>query len=376
MRVILTGGGTAGHINSALAVFEQVKKYKDDDVIVYIGKAGGMEEDLVKRAGIRFRGIQVSGLSRNFSLASLKKNHRAIREYIKTIRESKNILKVFAPDIIFATGGYVSAPVIREALSLKIKVVMHEQNEKPGLTTKLFGNRVDALLLPSNNCKNKFKSRNNRILRVVGNPVNSEFGAYSKQEAREKLGWKQDEFCIVSYGGSLGAERINGAIADLLLNYKELNNIKLIHATGAQNYNKFIEYLKSHNFDFKKHDNVIIQEYIYNMPCVINAADLVISRAGAISIAELEAAGKPAIFIPSPNVTGNHQFFNAQVLVKNGAGVMLDDRTLNGSILMETINKLLNSPEILKRMAERIKLMHIKDSAELIYNILKEVTNK
>lgn len=376
MRVVLTGGGTAGHINSALAVFEQIKKHKDDDVVVYIGRAGGMEEDLVKRAGVRFRGIQVSGLSRDFSLASLKKNHKAIKEYIKTIRESKNILKVFAPDVVFATGGYVSAPVVREALSLKIKVVMHEQNEKPGLTTKLFGNRVNALLLPSNICKSKFKRKVNRILRVVGNPVNSEFGAYSKQEAREKLGWTQDEFCIVSYGGSLGAERINRAVADLLLSYKEMNKIRLIHATGAKNYNRFIEYLKSHNFDFEKHNNIIIQEYIYNMPCVINAADIVISRAGAISIAELQAAGKPAIFIPSPNVTGNHQFFNAQVLVENGAGIMLDDRTLNGNVLVKTIDELLNSPETLAKMAEKIKLMHIKDSAELIYSILREVANK
>ncbi|MBQ3067627.1 MAG: UDP-N-acetylglucosamine--N-acetylmuramyl-(pentapeptide) pyrophosphoryl-undecaprenol N-acetylglucosamine transferase [Oscillospiraceae bacterium] len=376
MRVVLTGGGTAGHINSALAVFDQIKKHKDDDVVVYIGRAGGMEEDLVKRAGVRFRGIQVSGLSRDFSLASLKKNYKAIQKYIKTIHESKNILKVFAPDIVFATGGYVSAPVIREALSLKIKVVMHEQNEKPGLTTKLFGNRVDALLLPSNNCKSKFKKKTHRILRVVGNPVNSEFGAYSKQEAREELGWAQNEFCIVSYGGSLGAERINRAVADLLLNYKELGNIRLIHATGAKNYNRFIEYLKSHSFDFEKHDNVVIQEYIYNMPRVINAADLVISRAGAISIAELQAAGKPAIFIPSPNVTGNHQFFNAQVLVKNGAGIMLDDKTLDGNILMKTINKLLSNEETLIKMAERIKLMHIKDSAELIYSILREVANK
>ena len=161
-----------------------------------------------------------------------------------------------------------------------------------------------------------------------------------------------------------------------MLNYKELGNIRLIHATGAKNYNRFIEYLKSHSFDFEKHDNVVIQEYIYNMPRVINAADLVISRAGAISIAELQAAGKPAIFIPSPNVTGNHQFFNAQVLVKNGAGIMLDDKTLDGNILMKTINKLLSNEETLIKMAERIKLMHIKDSAELIYSILREVANK
>ncbi|GHU86054.1 UDP-N-acetylglucosamine--N-acetylmuramyl-(pentapeptide) pyrophosphoryl-undecaprenol N-acetylglucosamine transferase 1 [Clostridia bacterium] len=375
---MLTGGGTAGHVGPLIAVLQELKKKHRDLEVLLIGKNESVEERMANEEGISFEGLNVSGFSRTFDLNGIRRNLGAVLNYFRSVKVAKRLLQKFGADLVFATGGYVCAPVLRAAYRLKIKTVMHEQNNSPGLTTRLLKNKVDVLLLVAEDSKKHFKKgkgvKGVGKIAVVGNPVRSEFSEWKPKDAKRALNLFETGFLVVSFGGSLGAKRLNEAVADVFLNFEDLKDVgelNWIHATGEAGYDEFISLLKSKNFDFKLHKNIEIRRYISDMALLIGAADLVVARAGAMTISELQVAGKACILIPSPNVTNNHQFFNADVLFKRGAAVMLEERDLVQGRLVREIKALILDKDRLKDLGGKMAKLAILDSADRICEIIE-----
>ncbi|GHV30858.1 UDP-N-acetylglucosamine--N-acetylmuramyl-(pentapeptide) pyrophosphoryl-undecaprenol N-acetylglucosamine transferase 1 [Clostridia bacterium] len=378
IKIVLTGGGTAGHVSPLIAVLQELKKKHKDLEVLFVGKQDSVEERMASEAGINFEGVNVSGLSRTFDLSGIRRNIKAIPDYFRAVKVTKNLLQKFGADLVFATGGYVCAPVLRAAYRLKIKTIMHEQNEAPGLTTRLFKNKVDVLLLATEDSKKHFKKgRGVKRIEVVGNPVRSEFKEWKSKDAKRALNLFENGFLVVSFGGSLGAKKLNEEVADVFLNIEDLGEFNWIHATGEAGYDEFISLLESKNFDLRLHKNIEVRRYISDMALLIGAADLVIARAGAMTISELQVAGKACVLIPSPNVTNNHQFFNADVLFKKGAAVMLEEKDLVQGRLVSEIKALVLNKDRLKDLGCKMAKMAILDSAGKICEIIERlVENK
>ena len=374
MRVIIAGGGTAGHINPALSIGEYIKTHDKNAKILYIGTKNSMEEKLVSEAGFNFRSIKISGFRRKLTPSAIKKNIITLKRIITSSFESKKIIKGFKPDICVGTGGYVSGPVLRSAAKLGVKIVIHEQNAFPGLTTKLLAKLSSCIMLGAGVAKKRLNNIKNNNLRteIVGNPVRKEILAITKIEARKKLQFDSRPV-ILSFGGSLGAEKINLVIADLIKHtIKNKNKYYHVHAYGKQNKN-FLEILQQKNVNLKSNKNIDVREYIKNMPEVLMAADLIICRAVAITLAEILAAGKASVIIPSPNVSKNHQFYNAMELVKVGAAVIIEEKQLTPSKLIETVDKIISSEITLKNLSENAKKNSITNANEKIFRIIKNI---
>lgn len=371
MKILFAGGGTAGHINPALAVAAAVREHQPDAEILYVGARGGMEERLVPEAGFRFCGITISGFQRKLSMENIKKNLKTVKRLFTSNAESKKILKEFKPDLCLGTGGYVSGPILRSAAKMGIPIVIHEQNAFPGITTKMLVKRASRVLLAIPDAEKYLNSKKPCI--VTGNPIRKQISTAEKKEAREKLHLDARPV-ILSYGGSLGAQRINEAMADLIAWSAQDDRYQHIHAYGQ--YGKwFTDLLEEKGVELKKHINLDIREYIKNMPDCMAAADLVICRAGAITVSELQAQGKAALLIPSPNVAENHQFHNAMALVNRNAAYILEEKDLSGEKLIETVKNIMADRSALRTCGENARKMAITDAAERIYSILTEVAN-
>lgn len=372
MKVLLAGGGTAGHINPAIAIAKIIKKNDPNADILFIGNIGGMEEDLIKKEGYDFQGIVISGFSRKISLESIKKNLKTIKRIIISSIKAKEIIKKFQPDICIGTGGYVSGPVIREAIKLKIPSIILEQNAYPGVTTKILAKKVQAVMLGVEDAKNKISKKAITIL--TGNPVRSDVVTSSKEESRLILGL-DNRPVILSFGGSLGARKINEAIIDLILRTSKKADFQHIHAYGK--YGRwFVPALYDKGLDVKKNPQLDLREYIYNMPTCISAADLIICRAGAITISEIESAGKASILIPSPNVAENHQYHNAMALVNKNAARIIEEKDLTGDKLIETVYSMFENKETIHEYEENAKKLAINDTDTIIYNLIKDTIKK
>lgn len=368
MKIILAGGGTAGHINPAIAIANCVKKNNRDVEILYVGSRGGMEERLVPKAGLDFRGITVSGFQRKLNFDAIKKNAMTLKNLLTSWVESKKILREFKPDLCIGTGGYVSGPILKEACREKIPIIIHEQNAYPGLTTKLLSKSADCVMLASEAAKKYLPEKCNIV--VTGNPIRKSLIDASKTVSREKL--KLDPRpVILSFGGSLGARKINEAVIELMCYTAKNDKFQHLHAYGQ--YGKwFPEKLEKLGVDPLRHKNFHITEYISNMDECLAAADLVICRAGAITLSELQAQGKPAILIPSPNVAENHQYHNAMALVNAGAAEIIEEKDLSGEKLISLVEKMLSDQKALSRYHINSKKMAILDSNERIYEIVKK----
>ena len=369
MRIIFAGGGTAGHINPALAVAGYVKEKQPDTEILYVGAVGGMEERLVKRAGFEFRGIKISGFSRKINIASIKKNAVTLKRIFTASAESKKIIDEFRPDICVGTGGYVSGPILRKAAQMGVPIIIHEQNAFPGVTTKMLANKAEYVMLAIEQAKEFFNNKSKIV--VTGNPIRNEILSITQREAKSKLKL-DDRPVILSFGGSLGARKINEAVLDLIEETAKNDKFQHIHAYG-QFGQWFLPNLEERGVNVKKHPNLDIREYINDMPTCLAAADLVICRAGAITLSELQAKGKASILIPSPNVAENHQYHNAMALVKNEAASIIEESDLTGEILIQKVKELLSHPELLKKHQQNVRKMAICDANERIYSIIKKV---
>jgi UDP-N-acetylglucosamine--N-acetylmuramyl-(pentapeptide) pyrophosphoryl-undecaprenol N-acetylglucosamine transferase len=363
MHILFAGGGTAGHINPALAVAGFIKEKHPDAKISYIGKKGGMEERLVNLSGFDFYGIDVAGFQRRLSLKNIGRNISAVYKVFASSYDCKKLLSKLNPDVVVGTGGYVSGPVLRTASKMGIKTAIHEQNAFPGVTTKMLVNMVDTVMLAMPEAKPRMNCVREYV--ITGNPVRSEFGILDKENCRQKLSLS-DKPVILSSGGSLGASPINNAVCELIAKKWKDNDITFVHAAGRANYDKCIDTLKNLGVDINA-QNVIVKDFIDNMSEYMAAADLLISRAGAISLSELEICSKPAILIPSPYVAENHQYHNAMALKKIGAAEVIEEKDLNGEELIKTVDKLIYNQAALEKMGKKANSVAVVDSTDRIY---------
>ena len=370
MKVLLAGGGTAGHINPALAIAGYIKKKRPETEFLFIGNRDGMEQRLVPQAGFEIKSITISGFKRSFSPKSMVENVKTVTRTFTSSHEAKKIISEFKPDICIGTGGYVSGPVIRTASKMGIPCIIHEQNAYPGVTNKMLAKSVEKVMLAVPDAKKYFEKAD---FVVTGNPVRGDILTADKEESRAEL--KLDgRPMILSFGGSLGARKINEAVADIVARSGKDGRYQHIHAYGKYG-DWFPDLVKEKGTDISQCSNLDIRPYIDNMPTCMAAADLVICRAGAITLSEIQAMGKPAILIPSPNVAENHQYHNAMALVNAGAAEIIEEKDLTETAVTEKLDSLLESEEKLKEFSANSAKMAITDANERIYSVMKKILN-
>lgn len=364
MKIIFAGGGTAGHINPAIAIAKQMMMEEPSTEILFIGTKKGMETDLVPKAGFAISYIDVEGFVRKLSL----KNIAVIIKALSSIREAGKIIKEFAPDVVVGTGGYVCGPVVYAAIRKKIHTIIHEQNVIPGLTIKMLKRYVDVVAISFTQSMEYFNGAKKII--HTGNPIRTELLDVAYQDARDRLGLDERPF-IVAIGGSLGAEKLNSSFVSFLLENR--TKYQMLLSTGDADYQRVMALLEQHKFDFNEHPNIKIERYVYNMADVLAGSDLLVTRAGAITVCELAALGKPAILIPSPNVAHNHQEYNARVMEQDGAAVMILEKDLESNHLSHTIHTLLSNPKKLKEMADSAFRVGVRHGAKKFCTMIKKL---
>ncbi len=369
MNVIFTCGGTGGHINPAIAVANVLRERHPDSKILFIGAKGHMEEQLVPKAGFELECLNISGMSRGKNWAAIKKNLQNVSNTAKAVSACKKIIRRFQPDVILGTGGYACFPAVMAGSQLGIPTCIHESNAIPGLTTKILAGRVDKVLIAFAESLRHYKKPDH--VEVAGMPVRREFVFLDRQTARQELGIGQEPL-VVSAFGSLGARAMNETIAQLFMLEKEAGfPFRHIHATGKFGWEWMPDKVASYGVELEKSPSIDMREYIYNMPVLMAAADVFISRAGASSCNELAASGTPCILIPSPNVAANHQEKNAAVLADKGGAILFPEKDCTAKVLLDQIESLLASPERRETMATALRSMVVLDSADRICDILE-----
>lgn len=367
----MTGGGTAGHINPALAIADTIKEKNPDAEILFVGAKGRMETTLVPAAGYPIKTVDVRGFQRRLSLKNIGRNVSAAVHAVMAGGACVRILKEFRPDIAIGTGGYVSGPILRKAAAMGIPVLVHESNAYPGVTVKMLAKVASAVMLCDESAK-KYLPEGCRTV-VTGNPLRPAFrrmDAAARERAREELG-VDDRPLILSFGGSLGAGRINDAMADVLARSHRQGKLQHIHGTGKAGWEAFRALMAERGVPLDK-EGIHVREYIDDMPRCMAAADLVICRCGAMTLSELPAAGKPSILIPSPNVAENHQYHNAMALVRRGAAVCMQEKELSSDALWAAVQKIVFSPSALREMGENAQKTAILDADERIYRVVEQ----
>lgn len=371
MNVIFTCGGTGGHINPAIAVANLLKEKYPETNILFVGGQGDLEEKLIPSAGYELKTLATSCMARGKSFASLKHNVRAVGRIYKSVRVCKKIIKEFDADVIIGTGGYASFPLLMAGTLMKIPTCVHESNAMPGLTTRLIADRVDRVLTCFPESAKYY--RHPEKIEVVGMPVRREFIYTEKEAARKELGLDERPL-IVSAFGSQGARAMNELITDLFVLEKNADYpFQHIHAAGSYGWRWMPEHVQSKGVNLGEEKGITMQEYLYNMPTVMAAADIFISRAGASSCNELAASGTPCILIPSPNVTDNHQEKNARALADRGGAVMIREAECTAQRLFDEISALLADKDRYSQMRKALQNMVILDSAERLCNVLVEL---
>ena len=362
MRVLLAGGGTAGHINPAISIADTIKSKEKDCEFLFVGTKNGMESKLVPNSGYEIEYIEVSGFKRSISV----KNAVAVIKAAKACIKCRKIIKKFKPDVVIGTGGYVSGPLLYMASMLKIPTLIHEQNVFAGMTSKMLCDKVDTVCISFEESRKRFAKAKNVVL--TGNPIRQELFDLEYSQARQRLGIDEKPF-IVAFGGSLGATRLNKSMVSYIKNVVE-GKCNILLATGEREYETVVKSLKG-----TEKEGIKVVKYIYNMNEVMQAADLLVCRAGAITVSELNALGKPSVLIPSPNVTDNHQFFNAKALADKGAAVLIEEKDLDENIFTSTLNNMLDDRKKLEQMGALSKKMGICNSNELIYKEIVKITS-
>lgn len=364
MRVILTGGGTGGHIYPAIAIADRIKKTDEMAEILFVGTERGLESELVPQHGYDIEFITVSGFNRK----NLLKNIAVIGKVLKGSAEAKDIITKFKPDIVIGTGGYVCGPVVRTAAKLGIPCFIHEQNAFAGMTNKLLERYVKKVFLGFNEAAGCFKNKEKLVF--TGNPVREGFFNLNRKECKRKLAIDENKFVVLCFGGSRGATGINDVMLEVCENFSGLSDIKLIFVTGKIYYGEICELVKQKGID--KNDSVEFKKYIDDMPIYLGAADLVISRSGALTVAELMVCNRASILIPSPNVTANHQYYNAKAVADVGAAKIIVEKDLTAENIIKTISEIKNDENLRANMENASALASKKDAVEQIYNNIME----
>lgn len=367
MKIIFAAGGTGGHINPALASAGEIRERYPDAEILFIGTKTKMESKLVPQAGFDFKTIDISGFYRQLTLENIKRNIGTVFKLMRSSSQAKKIIKDFKPDVVVGFGGYVSGPVVRTAAKLGIKTAIHEQNAFPGITNKALSKLVTQVMLTTEKAEQYLNCKNPPV--VTGLPVRGEMLKADRDFCRHQLGVKDDQILILSMGGSLGAETINKAMVKLISENAGNKKLYFLHAMGQ--YGLWVpDKLKENGVDCEKAQNVEIREYISDMEVCMPAADIVICRSGASSIAEIQALGKASILIPSPNVAENHQYHNAMALVEKGAAKIIEEKDLTDDKLSELFKSYTEDPAEIEKVSSNAKAMALTDAKKKIADII------
>lgn len=369
MKAIIAAAGTGGHINPGIAIANKIKEKEKDSEIIFIGTDRGLENDLVPRAGYELKRIDAHGIQRKINIENFKNLYATF----KSIGKAKKILQEFKPDVVIGTGGYICVPTVIAARKLNIPVVLHESNAFPGVAVRLFKKKANKILVGFEDARKRLENGKNVI--VTGNPIKIKklnLNGAEKNKIKEELGLKTDKPVVLVFGGSQGAKSINKSFIEIIANKKN-KNYQIIWAAGPNQYENIKAKLEEDNINIENIENVKILPYIYNMEEVMNACDLVVCRSGAMTITEISVVEKPAIFIPFPFATENHQEYNARVLVNAGAAKIILDKDLNSEILENTIEGIITNKEILTQMGLNAEKVAVQKVEEKIYEEIKDI---
>ena len=363
MRVIVTGGGTGGHIYPALAIADKFKETEPDTEILYVGNEEGIEKDVVPRSGYPMELVDARWLDKSNPWQLIKTGVRVT----KGIFEADRVMKKFRPDVVIGTGGYVCFPVILAGKRFGAKTFLHEQNAFPGLANRTLEKYVNKVFLGFSDAAKYFKDPSKTV--TAGNPVRKSFFGLDKEAARAKLGFPREDFVVFSFGGSLGAEKINEVAFELMQALNGHEGVRMVFGTGKWYYDSIVEKAKKRGIALQ--ENIIIKDYIDDMENYLSASDLIISRAGALSVAETTVCGKASILIPSPNVTGNHQYYNAKAVADRGGAILLEEKDLTSEGLIKEVMRLKTNPEIAAKMGLAARACAPMKALDIIYDEVK-----
>lgn len=363
MRVIVTGGGTGGHIFPAIAIADKIKEMEPDSDILYIGNEVGLEKDLVPATGYPFKMVVTRWFDKN--PLELMKTGFVVT---KGIFQALKIMKEFKPEVVVGTGGYACVPVVFAGKIYGARCYIHEQNAYPGKANRVLERAVKKIFLGFPEAGKVFKNPAKHV--PVGNPVRKRFFEADRVSSRKKLGIPENDFVIFSFGGSQGAERINDTVYDLVKKVNGEEGITYVFGTGDLYYEEIMEKLEKDHVEIKP--NVIIKAYMEDIQNYLAASDVIISRAGALSVAEITVCGKASILIPSPNVTNNHQYFNAKSVADKGGAVLLEEKDLTPEKMIEEVMKIRNNPSLLKSLTEGSRSCAPVNATDLIYAEIKK----
>lgn len=365
MKILLAGGGTAGHINPALAIADYIIKKEADTKVLFVGTKRGLESTLVPQSGYDIEYVEVEGLSKKLTL----KNIKSLCHMLTAKGKCKKIIKNFKPDMVIGTGGYVCAPAVMAANALGIPTLIHEQNVFPGSAIKLLSKKSSVTAISFDDSRKYLEGAKNILF--TGNPIRPSILSCNRDESRAKLGIGDEKF-IVIFGGSLGAAKINSVALSYIKNLDISSSYKILFATGKRNFKEIENRIKEEKITLGS--NITLTPYIDNMDEVMNAADLVVCRSGAITVSELSCLGKPAILIPSPNVTNNHQEYNARALSDKGGAITILEKDFNEKSLKDAIHSILDDKNAHETMCIKSMEQGNKNALDIIYKKIKELT--
>lgn len=369
MRVIIAAAGTAGHINPGLAIANKIKKEEKDSKIIFIGTTRGLENDLVPRAGYELKTIEAYGLSTKISIDNIKKMYKTFKGY----GEAKKIIKEFKPDIVIGTGGYICGATISSAHNLKIPTLLHESNSFPGRAIKMLASKTNTILVSFKDAIPRIKKGKNVVF--TGTPIKIKKKDYSiqqKNEIIENVGLNTKSPIVLVFGGSQGAKRINDTMIEIIKN-KMNQNYQVIWATGPKQYDVIKEELETASININNIKNMKIIPYIYNMEELMNVVDVIVARSGAMTITEISNLGKASILVPLPNVSHNHQLYNAKVLESIGAAKIILDNEITGQKLNRQINEIILDKNNIEKMEQNALKISTTDAEEKIYEEIKKL---
>ncbi len=368
----MTGGGTGGHVNPAIAIANNIKENIPAAKIAFVGTSRGIENKLVPKEGYELYHVEVQGFKRKLTPYNIKSAWLAFTSPIK----AKKLIKEYKPDLVIGTGGYVCWPLLKAAASMGIPTAVHESNAIPGVAVKMLAPFVDRIYVNFDATAEALGEAYSSKILKVGNPIKAEFSQLNGSEARKKLSIDGKYKCVLlSYGGSMGAERVNEEMLAFMRDYtKNHPELLHIHATGAIEHEAAMK--MAEEYGLLGCDNIDIREYIYDMPHLMAASDVVVSRAGAMTLSELAALNKCCVLIPSPHVTDNHQYKNAKVLADKGAALVFEEKDLDGGGFSESLRELVENPEKRAAMEKNISDFALTDANRAIYFDLMALFDK
>ena len=374
MKVIFTCGGTAGHVNPALALAGLIRERRPGSEILFVGARRGIEKRLIEEAGWPFRAVEISSFHRSLKPKEIRHNLISLKNLVTSPAQAKALLREFPADLVVGTGGYASYPVVKAAAKMGIPTAVHESNAIPGLTTRLLEPFADLIMVGFEECRKNYKQPD-KVL-VTGTPVRGDFFTCTKKEARTKLGFTDDKPLIVSFWGSLGAGEMNRQIARFMALEAGEGRFRHVHGGGVVGTQQMNAFMAEQGIDLSGHAGLEVREYIHDMGLMMRAADLVICRAGASTISELTALGVPDIIVPSPNVTGNHQEHNARVLSSAGGAELILEADCSAEKLYERACAILDDSDRRRAMSRAMAELGTVDAAERIYDAVMALSPK